>query len=197
MRTQLTGLENESFSLSWNRFKKGHLCSTESLQICLWDIEKSSAPSLTIKDAHAENINDVRFSLHPADEGNMMISTSDGGHFKIWDVRQAQTMGNKGFVMTYQAGEESLCVGAFNPLIQNLFAVAGDASGNISIFDRRMTNGPIHECVFHTKQVTLLEWCPSSEYMLASGSDDQKVYLWDMNMVGMEQSRGDYEDGPP
>jgi len=33
--------------------------------------------------------------------------------------------------------------------------------------------------------------------MLASGSDDHSVFLWDLNLTGSEQARENYEDGPP
>jgi hypothetical protein len=33
--------------------------------------------------------------------------------------------------------------------------------------------------------------------MLATGSDDCKVFIWDQSAAGMEQGRHDYEDGPP
>ena len=60
-----------------------------------------------------------------------------------------------------------------------------------------MPKEAIHGFYHHSKQVTLLEWCPSNENILASGSDDHKIYIWDSNMVGTEQARADYEDGPP
>lgn len=49
----------------------------------------------------------------------------------------------------------------------------------------------------HKSQVTVLEWCPVSETMLASGSDDKRIQIWDQTQFGHEQARQDYEDGPP
>lgn len=43
----------------------------------------------------------------------------------------------------------------------------------------------------------MLEWCPVNESVLASGSDDKKIYIWDQSLFGLEQARQDYEDGPP
>lgn len=60
-----------------------------------------------------------------------------------------------------------------------------------------MPKQSLHEYIFHNKQVTNLEWCPHNVHLLASGSDDQKVYIWDQSLLGMEQARSDYEDGPP
>ena len=123
-----------------------------------------------------------------------MISTADDGHFKIWDLRRAE--GQK-FTMTFKAAEDSLCVGSFNPINEHLFAVAGEESGNISVWDMRMPADAINHFIHHSSQVTLLEWSPESEYILASGSDDHKINIWDQSNAGAEQGRGDYDDGPP
>lgn len=104
----------------------------------------------------------------------MMISTADDGHFKIWDIRD-----HSKFTLTYKVADESLCVGQFNPINQHIFAVAGDSNGSISLWDTRMPSCELHEFIFHQKQVTCLEWCPTQEYLLASGSDDNAVYIWD------------------
>lgn len=112
MKTQLSGLEDESFALSWNRHQKGLLCSAAQKMIAVWDTEKSSQPSILFENAHVEAVNDVKFSPHEAHGGNLLISTSDDGHFKIWDVRKPTTE----FVMAYKDSEDSLCIGQFNPI---------------------------------------------------------------------------------
>lgn len=75
LRAQLSGLEEESFAVNWNRHQKGLLCSASQQNICVWDTEKSSEPSVKLTGAHVKDINDVNFSAHPAHGGNMMIST--------------------------------------------------------------------------------------------------------------------------
>jgi len=192
LKTTLIGLEEESFALSWNKQQQGLICSASAKTIAIWDINKQNTPTVTIAEAHTDAVNDVKFSGHPAHGGNVMISTADDGHFKVWDMRDTSR-----FTMTYKSAEDSLCVGQFNPINENLFVVAGDSSGNICLWDMRMQLGALHEFCHHSKQVTLLEWCPSNEYLLASGSDDNKVYIWDSSLLGMEQGRHDYEDGPP
>lgn len=89
LRAQLTGLEDESFAVNWNRHQKGLLCSASQQNICVWDTEntKEGEPSVKLTGAHVKDINDVNFSAHPSHGGNMMISTADDGHFKIWDLR--------------------------------------------------------------------------------------------------------------
>ena len=85
--------------------------------------------------------------------------------------------------MAYQAAEEgdSLCAGQFNPINPNIFAIAGDSTGLIQVWDIRMNYEAIHNFQYHSQQVTVLEWCPSNEYLLASGSDDKLIYIWDLS----------------
>ena len=72
-----------------------------------------------------------------------MVSTSDDGHFKIWDLR------TKKFSLAYKAADDSLCAGQFNPLNEHLFAVAGDSSGNVGVWDLRMPACALNELIFH------------------------------------------------
>ena len=80
-------MEEESFAISWNKEKKGLLASTANTTICIWDVEKQTTPSITFSDAHVDAINDIKFSQNSKHAETIMISTSDDGHFKIWDIR--------------------------------------------------------------------------------------------------------------
>ena len=44
-------------------------------------------PIFKIEGAHEESINDLKFSSHINHGGNLLISSSDDGYFKIWDHR--------------------------------------------------------------------------------------------------------------
>ena len=79
----------------------------------------------------------------------------------------------------------------------NLLVAAGEESGAISVWDLRMPESSINSVNFHKQQVTCVEWHPTQEQIFVSGSDDGKVYIWDNSKNGEEQSRQDYEDGPP
>lgn len=120
---QLKGLTIEGFALSWNKKKQGLICSCAEDYLVVWNALQSKEPMQKFLNAHSKDINDVRFG--EANNPELMISTAEDGHFKLWDLRQEKA------TMLYQASEESLCVGAFNPINEHLFAVAGDPSGNV------------------------------------------------------------------
>lgn len=154
------------------------------MQICVWNIEKQCEPDIVFSDAHVEQINDVKFSSHAAHDGNLMLSTSDDAHFKIWDLRQS----TKKFTLACKGADdgESLCVGQFNPLNEHLFAIAGASNGEVQIWDMRMPQEAINCLLHHSNQVCVLEWCPNSENILATGSDDNHIYIWDQAQCGSE-----------
>ena len=148
---------------------------------------------MNFENAHSDQVHDVKFSVHDEHGGNLLISTSEDGHYKIWDIRNSP----QSFTHAFKASEDSLCVAQFNPINANLFAIAGDSSGQIQVWDMRMQKQAINLFDDHKSQVTVLEWCPTSENMLASGSDDKRIQIWDQKLYGHEQARQDYEDGPP
>ena len=61
----------------------------------------------------------------------------------------------------------------------------------------RLPSQSLNEMVFHEGQITALEWHPTRENYCTSGSDDGKVFVWDISKSGEEQGDADYEDGPP
>jgi histone-binding protein RBBP4 len=73
-----------------------------------------------------------------------------------------------------------------------LFATAGENSGNVHIWDLRMVKSFINDLCFHKERATTVEWSPFHEQLLASGSEDKKVYIWDNSRAGEEQARHDY-----
>ena len=55
--------------------------------MCIWDVNGKSDPIFKIEGAHEDVINDLKFSSHANHGGNILISCSDDGYFKIWDKR--------------------------------------------------------------------------------------------------------------
>ena len=92
--------------------------------------------------------------------------------------------------------EEVLNVGAWNNVIETMFATAGEDQ-LITIWDMRMPDSPLNDLRFHQEEVTSLDWHPTNELMCVSGSKDGKIYIWDNSRNGEEQGQDDYDDGPP
>lgn len=61
--------------------------------------------------------------------------------------------------------------------------------------------GGVGECSQQTAFLLLLllqvQWSPHNETVLASSGTDRRLHVWDLSMIGEEQSPEDAEDGPP
>jgi len=77
-----------------------------------------------------------------------------------------------------------------------MFACAGEDC-TVTVWDDRMPNNSLNDLRFHEQEITSLDWHPTAEQIVLSGSKDGKVYLWDNSKNGEEQACDDYDDGPP
>ncbi|KAM9899010.1 hypothetical protein OXX69_009659, partial [Metschnikowia pulcherrima] len=77
----------------------------------------------------------------------------------------------------------------------------GNQNANIDFFDMRVIPSSTAECnTLHTMMghgdgITCMEFSPHKDGILASGSQDRRVILWDMSKIGEEQTQEDAEDG--
>jgi histone-binding protein RBBP4 len=55
----------------------------------------------------------------------------------------------------------------------------------------------LHTFESHTDEVLHLSWSPHNATIFASASSDRRINIWDLSMIGVEQTPDDQEDGPP
>ena len=157
--------------------------------VCVWDALNSKVPTISIKEAHQDDINDAKFSsLNP----NLIGTASSDSHFKLWDIRTP-----KQFTQCQKASEDELLVISFSHFSEYLFATGGEDSGNLHVWDIRLPRSSLNDFIYHKKQVTSIEWNPQVENLFLSSSMDGQVFIWDHGKTGEEQARHDYQDGPP
>ncbi|ODQ82467.1 hypothetical protein BABINDRAFT_164254 [Babjeviella inositovora NRRL Y-12698] len=177
---------SNGYGLNWSPRRKGYLATgSDDQTVAIWDTEKPVAPLLVVK--HSDIVNDVKW--HHFDE-NVFGSVSDDTNLLLWDVRAAEKP-------IKRAGKN----GAINSLAFNNFSanlmVVGNADSTIDLFDLRRMDRKLHTLMGHSESITSMEWSPHRDGILASGSQDRRVLLWDLYKIGEEQQQDDLEDGAP
>lgn len=194
--SHFTPHEANGYGLSWNPHNKGQLLTgSDDTSIVVSDIYDTSAPVLKNK-SHTNIVNDTKW--HPIDS-NLFGSVSDDKYLYIFDIRTPGDPVNT-FYNHESKGINSL---SFSPFAKDLVAI-GNTNSNISLIDLRKTStkknsssGLLHTMMGHSDSITSLEFSPHTDGIIASGSQDRRLILWDLTKIGEEQQQEDAEDGCP
>lgn len=193
---QLTPFSENGYGLAWSPFKKGLLlAASDDKSISLHDINEK--PHEIFKNrSHGNIVNDAKWHLH---DENLFGSVSDDNYTFIFDVRTPSGPISR-FYHEKSQGTNSL---SFSPFSPNLLAI-GNTNSNINLLDLRMlsnkeksSEGLLHTMMGHSDSISCLEFSPHKDGIIASGSQDRRLIVWDLFKIGEEQQQEDAEDGCP
>eukprot|EP01038_Epipyxis_sp_PR26KG_P010658 gene10658-14313_t len=124
---------------------------------------------------------------HPS-ESDILACCGTDGIIKILDLRVGSNMAQT--PTTYKSNGSIRDV-KFSPHDSNLFA-DGSELGGLRVWDRRHTSKPIlSKYNAHNQHILTLEWNPnaSKDGILATGSKDRLVRVWDISSCGFDGNR--------
>jgi len=120
--------------------------------------------------------------------GGHLLSASDDQTICLWDInatpREEQVIDAKNIFSGHTAVVEDV---SWHLLHESLFGSVAD-DHRLCIWDIRATatNKPSHTVEAHTAEVNCLSFNPYSEFILATGSADKTVALWDLRNLKLK-----------
>ena len=181
-------------SFDWNLVDPRLIITCSVDTTCtLWDVNRGSGVTKAQLIAHDNEVYDVKFI---SGEKNIFVSTSKDGSVRLFDLRDlehstivfeepsATALGNAHASSQKIGGVES------NPLVRlapshydaDHIAVLEANSSQIIILDLRYPGQPLTTLHNHKAAVNSIQWHPRRN-LLASGSDDSQVLIWDMDTL--------------
>ncbi|EDK36965.2 hypothetical protein PGUG_01063 [Meyerozyma guilliermondii ATCC 6260] len=191
--------DENGYGLSWNPYLKGYLLtSSDDKSAIVSDYSKIATNEAQVfkTTSHDDIVNDAKWHGH---EAHVFGSVSDDNRFRLFDIRASATTPVSVYHDDTAKGINTL---SFSPFSHHLVAL-GNANSNIGLIDTRKLSsstkkeGLLHTMMGHSDALTSMEFSPHKDGILATGSQDRRLILWDLFKIGEEQAQEDAEDGCP
>ncbi|KAH8156969.1 hypothetical protein CIB48_g11279 [Xylaria polymorpha] len=182
-------------ALALERFDGRILVSGGSdASIKLWDLEQCGNPSNphtftpvgTIRpSAQTHKFGITHLSFYPFDSA-AFISTSYDQTLKLWSTEEARLSASFGL------GSKVYTHG-ISPIASHLLVACGTQHPSVRLVDLR-SGSSIQSLTGHGGAILATAWSPRHEHVLATGSVDGTVRIWDIRRAGALIGMLDHED---
>ncbi|KNC83575.1 hypothetical protein SARC_04180 [Sphaeroforma arctica JP610] len=173
LRVMRKHLNYSSYDVDWHPHPScGNWIATAASNgaIVLWDLNLADVKKTArIIKEHGRSVHRVRFN---ALEHHMLLSGSQDGSMKLWDLR---TKNNH--IHSFEGRAESVRDVGFNPHNGTTFAAAFE-NGSVQVWDIRMPTTWESRIAAHQGPTFCINWHPEDRSVLASGGRDRVIKIW-------------------
>ncbi|TIB72777.1 hypothetical protein E3Q23_01256 [Wallemia mellicola] len=169
-------------SFSWNETIPSRIVTCSIDTTCtVWDLDTRTAITQLI--AHDREVYDVQWLPRSSD---IFVSVGADGSLRAFDLRSLEhsTILYETTPPTSSSDKKRsnspLLRLEFNPHDSNYLATFKHGSGEINILDMRSPGAPVTNIKGHNGNISSISW-KSDGSLLATGSDDRTVQVWDIN----------------
>ncbi|KAI2625019.1 WD40 repeat-like protein [Hypoxylon sp. NC1633] len=162
--------------------------------IKLWDLEQCANPSQphtytpvasTPRSDESHKFGITHLSFYPFDSG-AFLSTSYDQTLKLWATERA------GLSASFSFGYK-VYTHAMSPIASHLLVACGTQHPAVRLTDLR-SGANVQKLAGHAGAVLATSWSPRHEHVLATGSVDGTVKIWDIRRAGGPIGMLDQED---
>lgn len=160
-------LSYSSNDVAWSALDSNILATAATNGVVsVWDLSKfGRQKQLLVYNEHERTAHSVAF--HNT-EANLLISGSQDGTIKCFDLRSDKTAIN-----TYFSNSESVRDVKFSPHAPNTFAAVSE-NGTVQLWDIRKNDRCTSQFTAHSGPIYTCDWHPQ-QHWLATGSRDKQI----------------------
>jgi len=139
------------------------------------------------KSKHDYSVSSLQW--YPFDTG-MFVSSSTDGSVKVWDTNVLRAE------QEFRLGEPVFSARMSSVTSAHILIAAGSRLPQVRLCDM-MSGAFSHTLTGHRSEVWALAWSPTNEFILATGSADKTVRLWDIRRPGTLMLLDQHNAVPP
>jgi WD40 repeat protein/serine/threonine protein kinase len=162
--TYWRGHQAQVRTIAYNPLQNQYATGSGDGQVIVWSPEGDAVRSWT---AHTGAVNTITYSV----DGQWLVSGGEDGLINCWDAETGSLL------YTLTGAQEVIWSAAIHP--DNSMIAAGDANGQILVWNTSRRDPPVYRLQGHTDSVYSLAFNPQGS-LLASGSADQSIRLWSL-----------------